>query len=238
MTLNIPLSSIADVLHVGPDEFVELLGLGGLLAEFGGQAGHLFLERLTVVLHLGCTDIAARRQDVIVMADIIEHGALAEAGDVFVPLTLALSRKGRGSKLVSPPGVIGIGDPENVFLGQFAMDAIDHGAQLPGIDEERLAAPVAEAPILFFTGDKPEANGDLCGVEELAGQCNHAVNQVGLDDVLADFTLPGLVGGHRTVGEDEACQAGRGEMMDEVLNPGEVGVGGWWNAVFPSFIVL
>jgi len=36
--------------------------------------------------------------------------------------------------------------------------------------------------------------------------------------------LARLVGGHGAVGQDEAGKTRRGQVMDEVLDPGEIGV--------------
>jgi len=47
-----------------------------------------------------------------------------------------------------------------------------------------------------------------------------------------------LIGGHGTVGQDEACQTGRGQVVDKVLHPREVGVSGWRDAELPSFVVF
>ena len=41
-------------------------------------------------------------------------------------------------------------------------------------------------------------------VEKLAGEGDHAVHEVGLDEVAADVSFAGLVGGHAAIGEDEA----------------------------------
>ena len=68
-------------------------------------------------------------------------------------------------------------------------------------------------------------------VEELARQGDH------LDDVLAGFAFAGLVRGHGAVGEDEAGDAGGREVVDDVLDPGEVGVAGGRHAVFPALVV-
>jgi hypothetical protein len=35
------------------------------------------------------------------------------------------------------------------------------GSHLAGINEERLAAPVAEAPILLVAGEEPKADGNV-----------------------------------------------------------------------------
>ncbi len=64
----------------------------------------------------------------------------------------------------------------------------------------------------------------LRAVEELAGEGDHAVHEVGLDEFLPDVAFPGLVGRHAAIGEDEAARALRREVVDEVLHPGEVGV--------------
>jgi hypothetical protein len=61
-------------------------------------------------------------------------------------------------------------------------------------------------------------------VEELAGEGNHALYDVGLDEGSADVAFAGLVGGNAAIDEDEAGHAVRGEVGDEMLRPGEVGV--------------
>ena len=153
---------------------------------------------------------------------------LAEAGHVGV-----LARV-----LVAAPGVVGAGDLRDVLVGQLAVHAVDHRAQLAGVDEERLAAPVAEAAVLLVAREEPEADRDLRRVEELARQRHHAVHQVGLDDGLADLALARLVGRHRAVGEHEAGEPGGREVVDEVLHPGEVGVARGRHAVDPALVVL
>ena len=85
---------------------------------------------------------------------------------------------------------------------------------------------------------EPEADRNLRRVEELAGQRDHAVHEVGLDDGLADLAFAGLVRGHRAIGEDEAGHAGRREVVDEVLHPGEVGVARRRDAVLPAHVVV
>ena len=160
-------------------------------------------------------------------ADVVERCALAEAGDVLV---------GAGVGFAAP-GVVGVGDLGDVVGGELALDAGDHGAEVAGVDEQHFAAPVAFAAVVLVLGQEPEADGDLGGVEELAGERDHAVDEVGFDDALADLAFAGLVGGHGAVGEHEAGGAGGGEMVDHVLDPREVGVPGWWGAVFPAGVV-
>ena len=90
---------------------------------------------------------------------------------------------------------------------------------------------------LIVAGEKPEAHRDLRRVEKLAGQRDHAVHEVGFDDGLADFAFAGLVGGHAAVGQDKPRHARGGEMVDEVLHPGEVGVADGRHAEFPAEVV-
>ena len=82
------------------DGRVQLGGLGLLLSPLGGEARHLLLEWLAVVLLGFRADVATRGEDVAVLADLFERGALAEAGNVGVD----------ASVLLAPPGMIRIGD--------------------------------------------------------------------------------------------------------------------------------
>ena len=90
----------------------------------------------------------------------------------------------------------------------------------------------------FVFREEPEADGDLRAVEELAGEGDHAVHEVGLDEGAADVAFAGLVGGHAAIGEDEAGHTLRGEVVDEVLHPGEVGVALGRDAVLPAHVVV
>ena len=89
---------------------------------------------------------------------------------------------------------------------------------------QHLAATVPERAAVTIAGEEPEAGGDLGRVEQLPRQRHHAVDQIGLDQVLADFSLAGLVGGHGAVGEHEAGSPIGRQVVDDVLHPGEIGV--------------
>jgi len=89
----------------------------------------------------------------------------------------------------------------------------------------------------LIAGNKPKAGGDLCRVEELAGQRDHAVHEIGFDDVFADFAFAGLVRRHRAVGEDEAGKTHGREVVDDVLHPSEVSVADGWAAILPPLVV-
>ncbi len=153
------------------------------------------------------------------LADVFEGGGFAVAGLVLVVAVF----------LFAPPGVVGASDGGDVVFVEFLLRPADHGAQLAGIDEEGFAfavSIVAFAVGLLVFGQKPEADRDLGGVEELAGQGDHAVDEVVLDELLADLAFALGVGGHGAVGEDEAGDAVFGEFAHHVENPGVVGIAG------------
>lgn len=102
------------------------------------------------------------------------------------------------------------------------MDAVDEGAHLASVNKEGLSTAVAEFAVSLVSGYKPKTNRNLCGVEELTREGDHAVDQIRFDDVSADLSLTGGVGGHGAVGHDEACNPVRRKVKDEVLNPGIV----------------
>ena len=64
------------------DSGIQQPRFGLLLTPLGGEAGHLLLEGFAVVLLGGGADVAAGGEDVAVLVDLLEGGALAEAGDV------------------------------------------------------------------------------------------------------------------------------------------------------------
>ena len=84
----------------------------------------------------------------------------------------------------------------------------------------------------------PNGSVDLRAVEELAGHGDHAVHEIRLDDGFADVAFAGLVGRHAAVGKHEAGHAVGGEVVDEVRDPGEVGVAFGWDAELPAQVVV
>ena len=97
-----------------------------------------------------------------------------------------------------------------------------------------MAATVLKLAVLLVPGHKPQAHRNLRRVKELSGQGDHTVHQVRLDDMLADFPFAGGVGGHGPVGHDKTSNPRGREVMDEVLDPGVVGVVHRRDAVFPA----
>jgi len=134
-------------------------------------------------------DVAAGSEEVAVRGDFGGGGGFAEAGDVGVAT----------GPRYSPPCMVGGDDLLEVGVGQLAVVAVDERPHFPRIDEERL--PTVRAPAFRWTftatlpagfafRQKPKADGNLRAVEELAGERDHAVHEVGLDEGAADVASP------------------------------------------------
>ena len=138
---------------------------------------------------------------------------------------------------MAAPGVVGVRDAGDVLRGQVAVGSVRHVSELAGVDEQYLSAAVAAVAVAPPAGQEPQAGGYLGRSEELAGQCDDAVDEVGLDQVLADLALARLARRHGAVGEHEAGDPAGRQMVQEVLHPGEVGVARRRDAVLPSLVV-
>ena len=150
-------------------------------------------------------------------AHFVEGRGAAEARGVLVPA-------------VAAPCVEGLGDEGNLLAGQFAVGAIDHMAEIAGVDEQDFAA-------LASARKEPQADGDLRAVEQLPRQGDHALDQIRFDQLLADRHFGGGAGGHGAVGEHESRHAAGREMVNDVLHPGEVRVAARRRAEAPARVV-
>ena len=107
---------------------------------------------------------------------------------------------------------VGAGDLLRFLVGQFAVDAVDHVAHLAGIDEERLAGAVAERWPFFLVCVRNQMQAGIWVlVEELAGEGDHALHEVGLDEGAADVAFADRSRDYmRAIGEDERqrCRCG------------------------------
>ena len=97
--------AVSQCFQIGFNGGIEPGGFGLLLAQRRGEALHLLLERLTVILGGLRADVAAGREHVAVFTDFFELRGFAETGDVFVnsTLTLALSLRERGFDVALSP---------------------------------------------------------------------------------------------------------------------------------------
>jgi hypothetical protein len=74
---------------------------------------------------------------------------------------------------LAAPGVIGVGDLLDVFVGQFAVDAVHQCPQLAGVNEERLALALPR-PLAGRDEDgcdraRPSDAEDTCNSVAMAG---------------------------------------------------------------------
>ena len=189
-----------------------------------GQLTHFLFKQFAVIFHFGGPHIAARGEHVVVGFDVLNGDGFAETGNIVVLAVFGFS----------PPGVVGAGNLGNVVGGQFLMNTADHAAHIAGVDKQGFALAVAVVAVvvagndcgLFVFGDKPEAHRNLGGVEELAGQRDHAVYQVVFDNLFTDFPFALGVGAHGAVGQYKARDAVVAELADHVQYPTVVGVAG------------
>ena len=92
--------------------------------------------------------------------------------------------------------MIGTGDARYVFFAKFSVYTVNHAAEFSDINEQRFVRALSETWVYFVSRDKPETNGDLCGIEKLTGQRHHAIDQVGIDDIRPNLAFTGSVGTH------------------------------------------
>ena len=76
----------------------------------------------------------------------------------------------------------------------------------------------------FVFRQEPDAGGNCRIGEELAGQGDHALDEIRLDQGAADVTLAAGIRTHRAIGEQQRHRAIRREVVEHVLDPGEVGI--------------
>lgn len=161
------------------------------------------------------------------LGNLLNARATAEAGDIPILARVPFAA----------PRVVRSGDARDLFVSQLAVRAVNQHAQLARVIEERVAAAVAELAVLLVPRQKPEARRNLRVVEKLRRQRDHAVHQIGLDDEPAYLPFPARVRRHRAVGEDDARHAARREVVNDVLQLGEVRVTRRRHAVSPAHVV-
>src|SRR5262249_34744296 len=142
---------IPKLLQVSGDGGIKPGGLGLLLPQHRGEPPHLLLERLAVVLLRLGADVAARREHMAVLADLLQRRALAEARYVGVLARL----------LLATPGVAGVSDAGDVFVGQLAVRAVYHTAHLACVNKEHVATTITELAVLLVARQEPQARRNL-----------------------------------------------------------------------------
>src|SRR5208282_5538880 len=168
--------------QVLPNCLLQFRRFRELVFQCGSEPFHLVFKRFAVVFNVCCANIASRCEDMTMRADFILRGRFTKAGNVFVFRraelcdALFLIWGSWNSPLrITTPCVVSASDFGDVLLGQFAVDAVNHSPHFPRIKKEGLSAAVAifgtrgTRPSGFIACEKPEADGDLRRVKELAG---------------------------------------------------------------------
>lgn len=90
---------------------------------------------------------------------------------------------------------------------------------------------------MAILADKPQAYWYPSIKEQPVGHRHNAVDQVRLDELAANVSLAAGLAPQRTVRKDEASGPLWRQMINKVLDPGEVGVTLRWRTVPPTWIV-
>ena len=190
-----------------------------------------FLE-IKLVFLIRQTNVAARGEHIVQLFDPFDAGRVTEPLDICI------------TAVWSAPIVIGAGDGGDVFCGKLLGATVDQVAEVAGIDKQDFFGAIAKAltpspsprgrGVEAVAAQKPQAGGDLSVQKQLGGQIDDAVHQPRLDQRLADVTLARAFGGERALGEHETGLSAGVQVIEEVLNPGVVGVAGGRHAVLPA----
>ncbi len=117
----------------------------------------------------------------------------------------------------------------------FEATAYEGIAEVIRIDEKRFPAAVAQGggtgtgALGFAFREEPSAGGDLGIGEELAGQSDHALDKIRLNQGAADVALAAGIRTPRAI---------RREVVEHVLDPGEVNIPRRRRAVFAARVGL
>ena len=122
---------------------------------------------------------------------------------------------------------------------EVAQNTVFHVAEVARVYKKRLAFSVTPAVAGGLgAGEEPDARRDLRVCKKLPWQCDHAFDEVGLDQCFANLAFVVGVGAHGAVGEQQRQAAVGREVVHHVLQPGEVGIAGGRHAVLPAHVVI
>ncbi len=189
--------AIPQSLQVFGDGGIKPCGLGLLFSQLRNKPLHLLVEWLTIIFLRFGPYVSAGGEYMTVFADLIQRNTFAEAG---VSSYSPASFSPRHAWYV----------PAMRAMSSRVSSRWVRSTMLPilraSINKTSPSA-VAEFMVLAVSRQEPEADRYLCGVKELARHGYHAVDQIGLDNVLADLSLARLVGTHRSVCEHKTRDA-------------------------------
>ena len=117
--------------------------------QLGHKAGHLLLERFTIVFNGLGPDVTTRGKNIAVSSDVGCSSGFGKASHILVFVCAP----------VAAPCMVGIDDFGDVGFCQFAVYPVDEGAKLAGIDKESLLAAVATFAVIFIFATNQRQTG-------------------------------------------------------------------------------
>ena len=196
-----------------------------------GERGHLLGEIFFALLDGYGFDVAARRQDETVFADLLDGDALAKTRLVGV---------GRVGFARPAPRMISARDFGDVGVIENAKNSRFEASHAARVDEKRLLAAVGLAlwPRAFVARQKPQTGGNLGVEKELRREGDHTFHAVALDQTAPDFAFAALPRTHRAVGQHHARAPGFIQVRQNVLQPREVGIALRRRAIKPADVAV
>src|SRR5690242_15692569 len=101
----------------------------------------------------------------MVLSNVVERRRLAKSWHILI------------GTIVRTPGMIGASDFCNVFVAQCLVRAVHHLAHLARVNEQNLAAAIAELVIASVASQNPYADRYLGCVKKLPRQRNHTIHE-------------------------------------------------------------
>src|SRR5690606_30297177 len=135
-----------------------------------------------------------------------------------------------------PPVVVGVCYLSYIFLGEFPGSTINQMPQIAGIDEQNFSATVSEFSIATITAHKPKGSRDLRIQKQFGRKVYNTVDQVSLNQCFSDIALTATFGSQCAFCQYKARLSAGRQVIQEMLDPGIIGISGGWCAVLPTTI--
>lgn len=217
---------IPDTLQLPADLRLQIVRPSEQTRKLARQPLHLRREGFRILRLRRDTHIAPRRQNKVLRRNLLRRRHGAEAL-LRLQTPLGIGPVGVGDALdVAPTGRI-----LRLAVGQLAQLARNHCSEVARVDEERMAR------LRLGLVEEPDRDRNLRRIKELRRHGHDAVHQVGFDEPPPDVALAAALARERAVGQHDARTPRRGQMVDDVLNPREVGVAVRRGSVLPAHVV-
>lgn len=131
--------------------------------------------------------------------------------------------------------MVGTGNFLNIVVRQFPRATVDQMSKITRIDEQDFI--FTRMVVVACAVHKPQRRRNLGIQKQFGGQVDDAVDQVALgDQAFADVAFAGGFRGQRTFGQYHTGDAAGRQVVDEMLQPGEIGVARRRRAVLPACV--